>query len=270
MNINLTLQDHGINTTSLDVLIEYAETSIYYLMVSGHEAVATWHQLRQLISETAHWPVILGNSLDVSSLLAYAIVPEREVLQAVLQLSAVIDPAEWFAQQEGLSAYPDSDWFDQVVIYERQQLKAHNQLLGYGEDENDPLREIDLYPSSTSYYFRTRFDREPGRVRIGLIPTMESWQVPAFLGYSVGGPKLNPALHTSILRRWKTQYGAEVVTIADRLLQLYATRPPQSLSAAVPLAWEHGVYCPGLIDEEPLLYRTAAVLREPLWSFGWD
>src|SRR5215472_7938957 len=54
------LRLYKINPASLSVFFETNGTKVYTLRVPGAKAVNTWKRLRQLVSFTGHWPVLLG------------------------------------------------------------------------------------------------------------------------------------------------------------------------------------------------------------------
>lgn len=114
--------------------------------------------------------------------------------------------------------------------------------------------------------------REPWpSVLIGLVPTTEGWQVPAFLRYG-GGDCPMPAKHVSVLRYWHERWGAELVGLSGAVMELWVTRPPATRQEAFALAREQCAFCSDIVLQgtETLEVLAATLLHGRSWYFWWD
>jgi hypothetical protein len=105
-----------------------------------------------------------------------------------------------------------------------------------------------------------------------LVPTIYSWQVPAYLGF--GNVNANPemAVHIAAMKHWHNTYGADLISLKDDSLEFYVSRPPKDEAAAMQLAREHFIYCPDKVHQGTgTLGKLAGTLcRAHFWNFWWD
>jgi hypothetical protein len=141
MDIDSVLERHGIPTTTLDVLIDAADTSIYTLLVPGRIVVTSWRQLRLLVPQLGYWPVILGDRQDVSQLLDWRTKAVPTLPQAIIADSHTIEPQQWLAEQAGYATYPGAAWFVRLAEDELSGLREHYRSLGYDDERYNPLSE---------------------------------------------------------------------------------------------------------------------------------
>jgi hypothetical protein len=76
----------------------------------------------------------------------------------------------------------------------------------------------------------------------------------------------------AVQKRWHWKFGAEVVCIADDVVEMTVSRPPTDRTSALELAREQYVYCEDLVVQGTLtLERLAAsLLGAKKWFFWWD
>ena len=110
------------------------------------------------------------------------------------------------------------------------------------------------------------------RVNIVVVPTADFAEVPAYLRWGAWNACPAPEVHVAALRRWREQWGAELVGMTGDVLNLTVSRRPQSPEAAMELARELYFYCPDIVDQgteylEPL---AASLMNSNWWFFWWD
>jgi hypothetical protein len=113
---------------------------------------------------------------------------------------------------------------------------------------------------------------------VDLFPTTDSWRIPM---YSQFPPANNywgggQSTHMAILKRWQTEYGAELVVHApsNATYELRVLKPPTTKEAAIKLAVEHYLYCEDCVTQTTLpatiKARAASILNASTWYFWWD
>src|SRR5262249_33772497 len=162
----------------------------------------TWERLRELVSETGYWPVILmdpGEGFPLpSSTATDPDKPGERTFEEILAAANAIDFEGWVREQherriasltEDVQLYPGHD---ELSGYPRQLLAQRGELRGlpraaWPGDDPAPLEEIDGYLA--------RFAELPGcRLTAALFPVAEGWQVPAFLRWTAQSWPHDPAL----------------------------------------------------------------------------
>src|SRR4051812_14998984 len=76
------------------------------------------------------------------------------------------------------------------------------------------------------------------RVHVGLVPTVNGCEVPAFLKFGGWNDCPHPHHHVAIMSYWQERYGAEVVGITHDIVEMLVARPPRSRAKALELAGE--------------------------------
>jgi hypothetical protein len=111
---------------------------------------------------------------------------------------------------------------------------------------------------------------------IDLFPTKFSWQIPG-LSQSPPGNNYwggNPYIHMAILKKWHTEYGADLVVCSGATYELQVSRPPTTKEAAIKLAVEHYLYCQDCVTQtslpDTIKHRAARILNARTWYFWWD
>jgi len=152
--------------------------------------------------------------------------------------------------------HPDADWFIAELEAVAAQRRTYTELFG-AEGLDDPWRNTDPTDDLETIVAAS----------ILLVPAQQSWHVLAVLGYT--GGSLETSYHTSCLKYWSEQYGAEVVCLEGPTMIIRATRPPIDRASALRLAWELRRYCPDLQDT-PLDTFAGRLLRGEPWHIWWD
>jgi hypothetical protein len=121
-------------------------------------------------------------------------------------------------------------------------------------------------------------------VLIVLIPTVQPWDVAAYLGF--GGFNACPApwVHVAYAREWSAQFGARLLSLTHDTLEFEVARPITSREGAVTMAAVHEHYCSDIADEwatwlrleglpdttSSIVKHAAYLLGARLWQFWWD
>lgn len=111
---------------------------------------------------------------------------------------------------------------------------------------------------------------------IDLFPVRSSWQLPALDDFPPannywGGSR---TVHMAILKKWHTEYGAELAVMSGATHELIVSRPPTTREQALKLAVEHYLYCVDCVHQTGLpatiKHRAASILNASCWYFWWD
>jgi hypothetical protein len=110
-------------------------------------------------------------------------------------------------------------------------------------------------------------------VAILLVPTRFSWQVPAYLFYSTLENDRPPSVHVAALKWLCDRFGAHLVGIQDRVLEVIPQSRPGTAKDALEAAETIAAYsnCPVTSENELALASELAVylMESEYWSFCW-
>jgi Domain of unknown function (DUF4253) len=244
-----TLTASGVDTTTLSQPFDPDDPTIYTLTVPGEQAIHVWSQLRGMADETGYYPVVLGGVFalgqHVEDVSLYDYIPPADIVQRANDL----DVAAW--------------------------LKSRYEALGYSG-------ELGEWPADrgANSGFTVPYDWSPtsdGRnylpeVYIALLPTPNSWEVPAYLHYGGWGYTPEPEAIVALLKYWHDTYGAEVICFSLDTLEMSVTHSAQDRDTALSLAAEQYALCPDLLGEQS--YRSlsdlaASLLNADVWWLHW-
>jgi hypothetical protein len=233
-----------------------SESPLYLLAVPGKQALENWQKLHGLVKQSQYWPVVMGPASNFDSL--QDLWPEADSLPtpaALLKKAASLDLAGWLSENTP-EVLPD-EAFDPEEFEE------------FGEF----LSPESMQPTSE---FTTHLDilsRKPyPEVLIGLVPTPDPWEVPAWL-YTGGWNACPEAeVHIRLMETWFVRYGAELVGLTHDVIELAIARPVQEIEEARELALTQYAYCPDIIDQGVQTIENLAqtLLGSSVWYFWWD
>jgi hypothetical protein len=243
------LKHHGIDAASLGVLFGSGREAVHGLMTDGASAVELWRRLRLAAGEIGHWPIILGGDADLDQHHeSFRMMSEESGCGSAMDIVTAgtkVDVPGWLTDRASEDArarargqWPEGD------------LALHHFTLAVDPEHGAPL----------------------SRVYVGLLPTVISWQAPAYLRFGGWNDCPAPEYHVAMAKYWRHAYGAEIVGLGGEVLELAVARPPQDRSAALRLAREQFVYCPETIRHGTgsLETRAAMLLGATAWSFWWE
>jgi len=271
-------------------------------------SVPFWEELRKLADQTGYWPVI-NNSRELFweppyDERAYALwdpydkesdhppYEPREIqiekFQNAIRQAEQLNVDQWFrerlAEEMKAMGVPISDlvsdwrkdaseiapWFLSLAG-----MPSSSDWFKKWQTEQD--RELwDLSIESWPQDVKAATDISTIGVCIDLVPTKFSWQIPGFSQFPPGNNYWGGAqdVHMAILKRWYTDYGAELVVSSGATYELQVSNPPTSKEAAMKLAVEHYLYCPDCVEQSSapntIKYRAAKLLNGRTWYFWWD
>ncbi len=277
--IERALIEAEVPTTKLEILYRRGDEKAYYFAVPGEEAEGIWYRLRDLVEQTGHWPVILGNSVvDIEqvrydadenrhgateSLIEKALkVSGSDLLEATYQSNIQFHEKE-VAKWKRKNIYPED-----TAEFEKELAKPEPyRCMPIGKwDENafPNMGFVSIYDYRTNLPHPTLY--------MGMIPTTISWQVPIHLrmgGWNACPP---PHEHGAVLRYWQEKYEAEVVCHRTDTLELTVDSPPITEEESLALAREQYLYCSDIVDQGTGTIHALAggLLDGETWYFWWD
>jgi hypothetical protein len=215
--------------------------------VPGKQAVERWFQLREEGGRVGFHPLIVGDAQDMSRVIGADIEAESpEAVSEILASAAKIEPVKFFEHRQGGGS-------------------SETPELGEWPDTLLPEQPITAVTDILSGAFKPK-------VFIAKIPTLKSYEVPAYLHWGGWNECPMPEEHVTILRHWNELYGAEIISLSGDVLECAVNRPPTDKETAFRLAHEQYLYCADIVDQGVgSLYALAAqLINSRTWSFWWD
>jgi hypothetical protein len=105
-------------------------------------------------------------------------------------------------------------------------------------------------------------------VTIAYIPTQSSADIPAYLKLGSWNAVPEAEVFVALLRKWRREYGAELVALSTDTIDIRVTRRPTTRQEALAIAREHAKFCPS--TEVTLAERAAELMQLDWWHFWWD
>jgi hypothetical protein len=249
MPLEEVLLRNGFPASSLWTMTEPAD--LILVDVPGAEALDSWQRLRDLVPETRRWPILAGDM--------------EEVPKVFEQLGHGFDPAVTLAASRGIDPVAwaldlresDPELYDPP----REEPALRDRVFR----EIGPRHEVMLH-------LDVDLGRPVDRAGIVLVPTVRSWEAPAYLNYGGWNECPDPEIHVAFLRRWHERYGAELVSIGPDVMEVAVSRPVADRETALALADEQFLYAYDIVAQgaETLDRLAAHLLRATIWYFWWD
>ncbi|HJZ32772.1 MAG TPA: DUF4253 domain-containing protein [Hyphomicrobiaceae bacterium] len=129
---------------------------------------------------------------------------------------------------------------------------------------NEPWPEPLPQPMDLS----TRAQDDP--VCVILIPTVRSWEAPAYLHFGGWNACPAPWVHVAYAREWSARFGARLVALKHDLLEYEIARPISSREDALAMAAVHAYYGANISPAVSIAQHAASLLGARLWQFWWD
>jgi hypothetical protein len=278
--------------------------------VPGSRAVVVWRNLRKSVEETGYWPVIVGPQLDPASdsdldWLAGDVPAIRAMSDAQLNFrnlrrtpaetleAAKEVPFEQWAEQQRDPEFHVQDnlrkarYFEGVenaevmVKHYRQAAERYREL---PKEQFDP----------TDYPFPPRTNHNPPQheprcvkrfnvstlkwevaeaIAILLVPTRHGWEVPAYTFYSTAEGERPPQVHVVALKWLFDQFGAELLGLDSRMLEVVPQTRPKDRVTALRAAFYLAAYshCPATSESEMASTGELAryLMESEYWTFCW-
>jgi Domain of unknown function (DUF4253) len=245
-----------------NVVFDHARFGFEVIETTGTEALAEWEKLK---SAGRGVPVIVGSDEDVTGIMEGWDPKVRPDAASTLAKADKLWPA-----------------FDIKVMREaeseifRAEMKAEGKELS--EYDLDELPEAGDWPEKADSLNGPTIVNEVlsgkphARVYVALIPSKESYEIPAYFGW--GGWNANPVAeqHVVMLRKWHEKYGAELVGITGDVMNLRVSKQPATREEAIKLAEEMFHYCEDIVTQGTgdLAALAAMLMVSDYWYFWWD
>lgn len=187
-----------------------------HIVVQGSEALKT---CMEIIKDTSKGvtPVILGG------------VDELYHLQDALEYNDST-PESIIKQSENVNI---KDFFNNRY----KEFPVDDDMLGEWPEDFEP--DDDVLISTIDILTGELVDK----VYIALIPTLESYKVPAYLKIGDWNECPSPEEHIAILKYWNEKYGARIVAATHDIIEYIVENPPKTKEEVMELAVEQYKYC---------------------------
>jgi len=246
------LDQNGFTPNGFSEFASFEEGALYQFTIEGTKAIACLNAFRNRVAQTGYWPVILGDADDMrmhrESQTHHPLKPSIAIANA-----ATIDGKQWLdtVKEEEIAAAEEDE----------------EALAPHDEWPNE------LTPTGTIIGHRAVITGEPlPAVFMGLVPTVNSLEIPAFLNFGGWNSCQKPEEHISVLRYWDKTYALKMVTVKFDVLELQVLKPPTNKIDALHLAEEQFYYCMDIVTQgvESLEALAAKLLNGKFWYFWWD
>lgn len=221
------------------------EHPTYLLRIPTTQVLTQWELLRNLVSATGYWPVIGWDRFKQPPW-------EEEPVQDIVEAGLRVDVERWFEQQ----------WLEH----------GRNSV---GMSATRKARVADR--ASSPFTFRLHLGRftntVPSLTPIALIPTVNSWEVPAYLTVTANDWDPSPEVHTAIMKYWNERWKAELVSVISGAIEMRVLQPPATFVDSFALAKEQFLYSPDLVTQDlggDIYALTTMLLNGHVWYFWWD
>lgn len=215
------------------------------ITVAGGDAIRELERLRQDSPTTGLVPILFGNADSFET--ATEFLADTGDPSVLLQKTREINVAAWLIDKgdEYADFLQDRDGEWPTETFEEMGIVTHLQTLT-----------------------RKPYDQ----VIIGLLRIDAPWQ--AFTHLNWGGWNDCPSSieHGALHRHWQGEWGAEVVSITDSVVQCIVSRPPSNRDAALRLAREQYAYCYDIVEQGTgsIAALAAGLVDSNYWYFWWD
>ncbi len=214
-------------------------TTQFYILTSSQEPKLTvWEKARAIVDQTGYWPIISG---EHEQLLEFWEIEESAPAE-IIKLSQSVNATEWL------------------------NTKYQEELSQYKQVEEGTWPKGNIGPKDGLFHAAEGV--------ILFCPTKTAWHVPALLKWGNGNDCIAPHEHTAVLKKWNSEYGAELVCVTNSVMEMRVAKPPQTEEAAMRLAREIFAYCPDMVTQRSAPCTIAALaadlFKDPCWYFWWD
>ena len=240
-----------------------AEFPYRIVTVPGRRVLEEWEKLRR---QGDGWPVIVGDDDALERIMEQFSLDDAEVFPPSPQ-------ANWTA--------PPLRPVEQILAEARTiDVPAKLQELYDREYGADPF-EIppgpwpepgSIVPMTITVDTDIRSGKTYPRVHIVVAPANDPSEVPAYLRWGGWNACPDPEVHVAVHRKWRAQYGAEIVGISGDVINLRVARRPATREEAMALAREQFLYCSDIVLQgtDTLESLATSLMESDYWYFWWD
>ncbi|NER82079.1 MAG: DUF4253 domain-containing protein [Leptolyngbya sp. SIO1D8] len=240
-----------------ELRIDTCNEIAFCLRLNSVEQFQAWNHMKELISITERYPLIIDNSEDCFSRFYFEeekddgyitdVSPNSIISESLsVNLENFLESKKWAIREE------DLNW--EIEIFESQRSNeslpnwSHiRQLIGNRTISTNYDLQKFLFnwesKNCTIDYSRinsSSFDKrwtEYKDPQLLLLPISHSWESLAYIHWWGAGEIGTPNL-MSLLKKWHMEFGTELFSDDGVLLQFIVNKPPSNLAAAFELAWE--------------------------------
>ncbi len=216
-----------------------------YIVVHGSEALKT---CMEIIKDTSKGvtPVILGG-IDELSHLQDALEYNDSTPESIIKQSENVDIKEFLNNR--YKEFPIDD-----------------DIMGEWPEDFEP--DDDVLISTIDILTGEPLDE----VYIALIPTLDSYKVPAYLKLGDWNEYPVQEEHIAFLKYWNEKYGARIIAATHDIIECIVDNPPKTKDEAINLAIEQYKYCFDIVVQgtQTINNLAANLLNRKLWYFWWD
>lgn len=207
------LNQSGIDISTMTVLYEEDNKTLYRLTVPRLEGYYQWHKLYVLAETIGYLPVIMGDDLQLEkfhhmmNLYNNSEYKDHYAIDAILERGTTLDVGAWLEEALKGTDFERSPWSDDIDIKDEEAWRIPR------------FYDTDLY--------------------ISLIPTLRSWELPAYLKFGNFNACPFSREHVALFKRWDALVGLQVVHMSHDSIDAHMLRPPNEPEMALQLAQEH-------------------------------
>ncbi len=214
--------------------------------VNGIQAEAELESLMRAGKSEGFSPVILGNPEELARITDTISFNESSVPD-ILSRAETINVEEWF----------------------------RTKTVEYEEDGQLDEEETESEPSSNDHLtvpFEILSGKPHEKVYIARIPTVRSWEIPAYLKAGGWNDCPEAEVQVAISRHWHLNYGAELACMSGDVAEYLVADPPTHKESADDLAREQYLYCGDIVWQgvRSVSNLSKILVRSRYWYFWWD
>jgi hypothetical protein len=189
-------------------------------------------------------PVLIGDTEEVARVVEHLKFDKRSV-EEILDAAKRVVPEEWFETQ-------------------RQELGE--------EDEEGEVYEAAEATERLTVAYEVLSGKPHEKVFIARIPTVNSWEIPAYLKAGGWNECPNAEVQVAISKQWNALYDAQIASMSGDVVEYLVGKPPKDRKAADALAKEQYLYCADIVWQGVGSVKTLSKVLQgsPYWYFWWD
>lgn len=216
------------------------------LEYTGEEVLARWTELREEGKTKGFYPIIIGDREDLAGF-ANSIDIDQDQTASIIAAASKLNIDSLLRERE---------------LEEPELMES----LEIGTWPKSPCRQ------GLVAHTDMRTAKPKPKVLIAKIPTIHSYEVPAFLHYGGWNNCPDAASHVAIHKFWNERYGAEIIAVTSDVIECKVSSPPLHRDESMILAKQQFIYCDDIVFQgvETLSALAAAIESHDFWFFWWD
>jgi hypothetical protein len=218
---------------------------IYVMETPLDTTMVSWERLDSLRAELGFSSILLGDQYSVARL--WEMQKYRKAPQMYLDTAKTCSATEWFDKEWQRR----SDRFSRIGIH-----SAWDDTLSL--TTFDITRALDIRNDDVQY--------------IGFFPTLDNWEIPAYLPFGCWNECPCPEIQVCIHQYWHQQYQSRIVALTHDTVICHVKNPPTTREDALALAQQQMLYCSDIVFQgtETIERLAATLLNNTYWDFWWD